>query len=148
MEKGGRSERDKLGRRRSTKLIVPPSSDARPLYSLSHRSSSSVYSTILSRGSISDSWYLSSYRSRVARCDNHLSLPVHEARRVPHYGCVTQCIECRWLAIKTDSGSNLTEHLPPRTSIYPSKSPSRTLPPVRVSDKGYDNLYFTANGSR
>ena len=29
--KGGRSERDKLGSRRSTKLIIPPSSDARPL---------------------------------------------------------------------------------------------------------------------
>jgi len=29
--KGGRSERDKLGRRRSTKLIIPPRSDARPL---------------------------------------------------------------------------------------------------------------------
>ena len=27
----GRSERDKLGRRRSTKLITRPSSDARPL---------------------------------------------------------------------------------------------------------------------
>ena len=30
LEKGGPSERDKLGRRRSTKLTVPPSSDARP----------------------------------------------------------------------------------------------------------------------
>jgi len=30
-EKGGRSERDKLDRRRSTKLTIPPSSDARPL---------------------------------------------------------------------------------------------------------------------
>ena len=30
-EKGGRSERDKLGRRRSTKSIIPPSSNARPL---------------------------------------------------------------------------------------------------------------------
>ena len=30
-EKGGRSERDKLGRRRSTKSTIPPSSDARPL---------------------------------------------------------------------------------------------------------------------
>ena len=29
-EKGGRSERDKLGRRRSTKSIIPPSYDARP----------------------------------------------------------------------------------------------------------------------
>ena len=28
LEKGGRSERDKLGRRRSTKSIIPPSSDA------------------------------------------------------------------------------------------------------------------------
>jgi len=28
---GGRSERDKLDRRRSTKLTIPPSSDARPL---------------------------------------------------------------------------------------------------------------------
>jgi len=28
---GGRSERDKLDRRRSTKLTMPPSSDARPL---------------------------------------------------------------------------------------------------------------------
>ena len=31
LEKGGRSERDKLGRRRSTKSIVPPCSDARAL---------------------------------------------------------------------------------------------------------------------
>ena len=30
-QKGGRPERDKLGRRRSTKSIIPPSSDARPL---------------------------------------------------------------------------------------------------------------------
>ena len=30
-EKGGRSERDKLDRRRSTKFIIPPNSDARPL---------------------------------------------------------------------------------------------------------------------
>ena len=31
LEKGGSSERDKLDRRRSTKLIIPPSSDSRPL---------------------------------------------------------------------------------------------------------------------
>jgi len=31
LEKGGRSERDKLARRRSTKSIIPPSSDARAL---------------------------------------------------------------------------------------------------------------------
>jgi len=31
LEKDGRSERDKLDRRRSTKLIIPSSSDARPL---------------------------------------------------------------------------------------------------------------------
>ena len=31
LEKGGRSERDELDRRRSTKLIIPSSSDARPL---------------------------------------------------------------------------------------------------------------------
>ena len=31
LENGGRSERDKLHRRRSTKLTIPPSSDARPL---------------------------------------------------------------------------------------------------------------------
>jgi len=31
LEKGGRSEHDKLDRRRSTKLIIPPSSDSRPL---------------------------------------------------------------------------------------------------------------------
>jgi len=31
LEKGGRSERDKLHRRRSTKLTIPPSSDAHPL---------------------------------------------------------------------------------------------------------------------
>jgi len=31
LKKGGRSERDKLDRRRSTKLTIPPSSDARPL---------------------------------------------------------------------------------------------------------------------
>jgi len=31
LEKGGRSERDKLDRRRSTELTVPPSSDARLL---------------------------------------------------------------------------------------------------------------------
>jgi len=31
LEKGGRSKHDKLDRRRSTKLIIPPSSDARPL---------------------------------------------------------------------------------------------------------------------
>ena len=30
-EKGGRSESDKLDRRRSTELTLPPSSDARPL---------------------------------------------------------------------------------------------------------------------
>ena len=30
-EKGGRSDRDKLGRCWSTEFIVPPSSDARPL---------------------------------------------------------------------------------------------------------------------
>jgi len=35
--------------------MIPPSSDA---YSLSHTSSSAVYSTIFSHGSISDSWYL------------------------------------------------------------------------------------------
>ena len=29
LEKGGRSQRDKLGRRRSTKSIIPPSSDRR-----------------------------------------------------------------------------------------------------------------------
>jgi len=56
-EKGGRSKCDKLDRCRSAKLIVPPSS-ALDHSSLSHRSSSSVCSTILSRGSISDSWYL------------------------------------------------------------------------------------------
>ena len=49
LEKGGRSERDKLGRRRSTKSIIPPTLDH---YSLSHRSSSAVYSAILSHGSI------------------------------------------------------------------------------------------------
>ena len=32
LEKGGRSERDKLGRHRSTESIIPPSSDARPLF--------------------------------------------------------------------------------------------------------------------
>ena len=52
------SERDKPDSRWSTKLIIPPSSDARPLYSLSQRSPSSVYGTILSRGSICDSRYL------------------------------------------------------------------------------------------
>ena len=31
-ERWRRSERDKLGRRRSTKLTIPPSSDARPLH--------------------------------------------------------------------------------------------------------------------
>jgi len=31
LEKGGCSEHDKLNRRRSTKLTIPPSSDARPL---------------------------------------------------------------------------------------------------------------------
>ena len=31
LEKGGRSGRDKLDRRRSTKLTVPPSSDSQPL---------------------------------------------------------------------------------------------------------------------
>ena len=31
LEKDGRSERDKLDHRRLTKLIIPPSSDARPL---------------------------------------------------------------------------------------------------------------------
>ena len=31
LETGGRSERDKLDRRRPTKLTIPPSSDARPL---------------------------------------------------------------------------------------------------------------------
>jgi len=34
---GGRSERDKLDRRRSTKLTVPPSSDARPVVYRSDR---------------------------------------------------------------------------------------------------------------
>jgi len=29
---GGRSERDRLDRRRSAKLTIPPSSDARPLF--------------------------------------------------------------------------------------------------------------------
>jgi len=32
--KGGRSERDKLGRRRSAKFIIPPCSDARPVMML------------------------------------------------------------------------------------------------------------------
>jgi len=45
----------KLGHRRTTKSIIPPTLDH---YSLSHRSSSAVYGTILSHGSISDSWYL------------------------------------------------------------------------------------------
>ena len=49
LEKGGRSERDKLDRRRST-LAIPPSSNARLLVCYS-----SVYSTISSRGSVSDS---------------------------------------------------------------------------------------------
>jgi len=48
---------DKLDRRRSAKLTVPPSSDARPLV-CHRRSSSSVCSTIQSCGSISDNWYL------------------------------------------------------------------------------------------
>ena len=48
-ERRGRSERDKL--------TMPPSSDARLLVYRGW-SSSSVYSTIQSRGSISDSWYL------------------------------------------------------------------------------------------
>ena len=50
LEKGGRSKCDKLGRRQSTKSLDH--------CSLSHRSSTSVYSTILSCGSICDSWYL------------------------------------------------------------------------------------------
>ena len=49
-----KARQPKLGHRRSTKLTIPPSSDAR-LCSLSHRSSNSVNSTIFSRRSISDS---------------------------------------------------------------------------------------------
>ena len=52
LEKGGRSEHDKLDRHGSTKTITPPTLDR---CSLLQRSSSSVYSTILSRGSMSDS---------------------------------------------------------------------------------------------
>jgi len=62
---GGRSERDKLDRRRSTKLTIlrAPTLDR---CSLSQWSSSSVYSTIPLHGSVSDSWYLfkhAEYRS-------------------------------------------------------------------------------------
>jgi len=32
LDKGGRSERDELDRRRSAELAIPPSSDARPLW--------------------------------------------------------------------------------------------------------------------
>jgi len=39
LEKGGRSERDKLDRRRSTELTIPPNSDARPLVYHSNRQS-------------------------------------------------------------------------------------------------------------
>ena len=52
-ERGGRSQRDKLDRRRSTKLTIPLSSDARPL--------STARLTIPSRGSINDSRYFYSY---------------------------------------------------------------------------------------
>ena len=65
---GGRSERDKLDRRRSTKLTIHLSSDARPLvYYSNHQAVSTVQSL---RGLISDSWYLSSasYSAASSRC--------------------------------------------------------------------------------
>jgi len=46
LEKGGRSERDKLDSGRSTKLTVPPSSDARPLV---YRTNREALSTALFR---------------------------------------------------------------------------------------------------
>ena len=57
-------------------LITPPSSDARPLYNLSQRSSSSVYSSILSRAAISDSWYLFLSSFIVAKCDVRSNWPL------------------------------------------------------------------------
>jgi len=54
-EKDGRPEREKLDRRRSVKLRYPELRQSTA--SFSHWSSSSVYSTFPSRGSISDSWY-------------------------------------------------------------------------------------------
>ena len=69
LQQGGRWERDKLGRRRSTKLRIPPSSDARPLVYHTNRQALSVYSTIPSRGSISDSWYLSNFTITVQPTD-------------------------------------------------------------------------------
>jgi len=51
LEKAGRSEHDKLGHRRSSKLTIPLSSNAYTL--VYHRwSSSSVYSTVPSHGSV------------------------------------------------------------------------------------------------
>jgi len=73
LEKGGRSERDKLGRRQLTKLTIPPTLDR---CSLSQRSSSSVDSTILSRGSISDRCMTLVWRHRI------LSTPAHVRRSV------------------------------------------------------------------
>ena len=53
LEKGGRPKRDKLDRRRSTKLTVPLSVDARlPVYHNNHQDLSAAVS---SRESISDS---------------------------------------------------------------------------------------------
>jgi len=46
-----------LGRRRSTKLIIPPSCDARPQQFIAQWVKLRLYSAILSRGSISYGWY-------------------------------------------------------------------------------------------
>ena len=72
LEKDGRSERDKLDRRRSAKLTVPSSSDARPL--VYH---SSVYSTVPRAGQLAtaDTVSLSLLRLRDQRqsCKRHVS---------------------------------------------------------------------------
>jgi len=94
LEKGGRSERDKLDRRRSTKLTILPSSDSRPLQFIAcdRHSSSSVYSTIPSHGSISDSRYLQSITSVVST----LNFKLFEFNF-----CV--CVDCNHISSGTES---------------------------------------------
>jgi len=50
LDKGGRSERNKLDRRRSAKLTIPPSSDVRPLVYHSNRQALST--TLFRRGGL------------------------------------------------------------------------------------------------
>jgi len=66
------------------------------ILTLSHRSSSSVYSTILSRGSVSDSWYLSWVAMsclflRLSVCLSASVSPEHDRSSPNFCACVIYC---------------------------------------------------------